>query len=108
MDYSDVDGTELESPNPLVSDGQTGKELYEIFCLVCHGSKGLSETKTAAKMDVSPFEVAGEGTAELTDGELFVKIVASDSVMPKYRNELNDEEAWEIVGYLRYLQRKLQ
>lgn len=107
LDYSDIDGTTLESPFSLDdSAAGRGKDLYETFCAICHGQDGISDTKVAQKMDVMPFDLAEESVMELTDGEIFVKILASDTVMSKYRNELTDKEAWEITAYVRSLQKE--
>ncbi len=105
IDYSFNDPVTLEAPFALdeVSAGK-GEKLYSIYCQVCHGKTGLSDTKVAEKMDATPFELTEEGTVVLTDGEIFWKIVASDGLMPKYRNELTDKEAWEITAYVRKLQ----
>ena len=105
VSYADVDGVTLESKFPLdAKAAQRGKKPYDIFCSVCHGLTGKSDTPVAKKMEVMPFDLTEEGTQELTDGEIFVKILASESIMPHYRNELSDEEAWEIVAHIRQLQ----
>jgi len=102
-DFSEVEGATLEPPVPLAGLAGKGKGLYDIYCEVCHGAKGRADTPVAAKMDVEPFDLTGESTAALTDGEIFIKILASDTVMPNYRNELTDDEAWAITAYVRKL-----
>lgn len=105
IDYSDVDPATLAPPFPLSAEAaNNGKPLYDIYCLVCHGSTGKSDTKVADKMDYRPFGLTEKGTIAMTDGEIFWKILVADSVMPKYRNELSDKEAWEITAYVRKLQ----
>jgi hypothetical protein len=67
---------------------------------------GNSDTKIAKKMDMLPVALTSDRVVkELKDAEIFVKILASDSLMPKYRAELEDNEAWEIVAYVRELQK---
>ena len=106
INYADIDGSTLESPVPL--DDKTaaaGKKLFMIYCGVCHGKTGKAESPVAEKMDMQPFDLTEVDTVSLTDGEILVKILASDGIMPNYRNELSDSEAWEIVAYVRMLQK---
>lgn len=104
-DYSGVDGATLAAPFPL--DGKAaakGEKLYGTYCAVCHGEDGTSRTQVADKMDARPFSLVEESAMALTDGEIFVKILESDTLMPNYRNELSDGEAWEITAFVRKLQ----
>ncbi len=107
-DYADVEPTTLEPPFPLNEEtAKKGKKLFGIYCGVCHGPDGKAETPVAKIMDLPPPNLTIDNALELTDGEIFWTIVASDTIMPKYRNELSDKEAWEITAYTRYLQNKL-
>ena len=106
INYADIDGSTIEPPVAL--DDKTaaaGKKLFMIYCAVCHGKNGKAESPVAEKMDMQPFDLTEVDTVSLTDGELLVKILASDGIMPNYRNELSDREAWEIVAYVRMLQK---
>ena len=106
INYADIDGSTLEPPVTL--DDKTaalGKKLFMIYCAVCHGKTGKAESPVAEKMDMQPFDLTEVDTVALTDGEILVKILASDGIMPNYRNELSDSEAWEIVAYVRMLQK---
>lgn len=106
VNYADIEGSTLEPPFALDEEkAKTGKKLYMIYCAVCHGETGNAESPVAEKMDLPPFDLTEEDIIELTDGEILVKILASDSIMPNYRNELSDREAWEIVAFVRQLQR---
>ncbi|MDH5543323.1 MAG: cytochrome c [Nitrospinota bacterium] len=105
ISYLGVDGVTIEAPFALdAKAAEKGKPLYAIYCETCHGPTGKADTPVAQKMETMPFDLTEEGTASLTDGELFVKILASESIMPRYRNELSDEEAWHVTAYLRKLQ----
>lgn len=104
-DYSSVDGVTLTAPYALEAESAArGKALYNVYCMPCHGETGKANTRIALKMDVTPFDVVQDSTKALTDGEIFVKIVASQGLMPNYRNELEDNEAWDVVAYVRSLQ----
>lgn len=105
FNYENTDPATLAPPFSLnEKTALRGKPLYEIYCQVCHGKAGISDTKVALKLDTTPFDLIEEGTKELTDGEIFKKILVNDMMMPNYRNELTDKEAWEITAYVRNLQ----
>ena len=106
MNYADTDGSTIESPIPFDAKTEAaGKKVFMIYCAVCHGKTGKADSPVAEKMDIQPFDLTEADTVALTDGEIFVKILASDGIMPNYRNELSDTEAWEIVAHVRMLQK---
>ncbi|MBI3794731.1 MAG: cytochrome c [Nitrospinae bacterium] len=107
IDYAGADPAKLTAPYPLdASAVARGERFYGIYCVPCHGASGKADTKIAAKMDVPPLSLVAEhAVKELKDAEIFLKIVASDSIMPKYRAELDDNEAWDVVAYVRELQK---
>lgn len=105
IDYSQVDLKKLSPPFPLdAKAGERGAGLYGVYCAPCHGTTGNSDTKIAKKMDFTPLALTTDRVRkELSDAEIFVKILVSDSLMPKYRAELEDNEAWDIVAHVRRL-----
>lgn len=108
INYAEIDPATLAPLFKFDEEAaQRGKTAYDIYCLVCHGKTGKSDTKVAGKMDITPIDITEEGSMELTDGEIFVKIFDSEAIMPGYRNDLTDKEAWEITAYVRKLQGRL-
>ncbi len=108
INYAEIDPATLAPLFKLDKEvAMRGKSVYDIFCLVCHGKTGKADTKVAGKMDITPIDITEESSMELTDGEIFVKIFDSEAIMPGYRNDLTDKEAWEITAYVRKLQGRL-
>lgn len=105
-DYGERDPATLEPPFPLDETAAgNGKPLYAIYCVACHGENGKAETKVALKMEVQPFDLTAESAREMTDGQIFAKMLSSESIMPKFRSELTDNEAWWITAFIRKLQK---
>ncbi len=103
IDYSNYEAVTLKAPFELDAKvASRGKKLFTIYCLVCHGKTGKADTIVAGKLDSTPFELTE--LSDVTDGEIFWKILASDGIMTRYRNELTDKEAWEITAYVRKFQ----
>ena len=105
IDYGQVDIKTIVPPFPLdVTSAYRGKGMYDIYCSPCHGLTGEADTRIAKKMDLAPPPLTSDKVKkEFKDAEIFVKILANDSLMPKYRAELDDNEAWDIVAYVRTL-----
>ncbi len=95
----------LANPVPATADSVVrGKELYGVYCTVCHGADGMSSQQTlpvARRLSESgmppPPLLAVRG---YTDGFLFTKIRYGKPGMPGYPQIL-PEDRWHIVNYLR-------
>lgn len=102
VDYSNVDGVTLQSPYPMgEKEIATGKKLFEIYCTPCHGSDGTTTGMPVAdKMDPRPADITGEAVISLTEGEIFQRIVEGFGIMPAYKRDMTDEEAWGVTAYI--------
>ena len=58
------------------------------------------------KMHQWPVNLLEEDYVELTEGELFQRIIDGIGSMPSYRRDLSDREAWEIAKYTLKLQKR--
>ena len=105
-------GAEKNLKNPLdgdISAGvlKTGKEYYEIYCMVCHGGTGGGDGPVAEKMALRPPSLLTEKVKDMKDGRIFHIITAGQGVMGSYAGQINDEgKRWAIVNYIRTLQKK--
>lgn len=107
VDYSSVDPVTLTNPVPMNQQaGEEGRKLYDIFCIACHGQDGSTNaTPVADKYEPRPANLKNEAALSLTEGDIFVKIVNEQmGVMPSYRYELSDSEAWMVVAHVLKLQ----
>lgn len=98
--------------NPVASSPDTiakGKALYESkgTCFKCHGLKGIGDGPLAKNLKPSPRSfVNAEWQKTRTDGEMFWVIKNGSpgtgmvSLIP---SDINDEEAWTIIHYVRTL-----
>jgi mono/diheme cytochrome c family protein len=100
-------------PNPVPTSEASvarGKELFAVYCAVCHGFDGMAkpaEVPVAKRMLESGMPplplVAVPG---YTDGFLFTKIRYGKPGMPGYP-QIQSHDRWHIVNYLRVLIPKL-
>jgi mono/diheme cytochrome c family protein len=100
----------MANPVPSSPDAVAkGKALYEGkgTCIKCHGSKGLGDGPLSKNLKPSPRSlVNAEWQKVRTDGEMFWVIKNGSpgtgmvSLIP---SDINDEEAWTIIHYVRTL-----
>jgi len=99
----------IHNPFPITEDGlKMGKDLYEIYCGICHGNSG----------DGMGYLVRDDGgvypampTSFLTDewitasnGQFYHAIMHGRNVMGPYNDKLSYEERWQVIHYIRALQ----
>lgn len=114
FDFDDTnDGylkAKAELKNPLDSteiDGPKGGQLYDIYCGVCHGKKGDGQgilVQREKMLGVPAFNDAGRA---LTEGSIYHTIYYGKNVMGSYKNQLLEEERWQVVDYVMGLKAEL-
>lgn len=101
--------------NPFpISDAEMAeaKELYNIFCGVCHGEKGdgngylVSEENPNSKYPVVPANFLTDEFVSANNGRYYHAIMYGKNVMGAYADKLSYEERWQVIHYIRSLQAK--
>ncbi len=97
-------------PNPVPATPEAiaaGADIYKVHCQSCHGIKGDGKGERAEKLNVAPADLTdGNAMAGETDGILFWKISEGHRPMPGYKRKLSDVERWQLVDYIRTLEKK--
>ncbi|WP_298711157.1 c-type cytochrome [Chitinophaga sp.] len=97
--------------NPLVLDKaglEEGKRLYDIYCGVCHGTK-LDGNGPLYKGGDGPYPAAPPAflTGKVlgyTEGRMFHVATFGYNVMGSYASQLDIEQRWKVVGYIKNMQ----
>jgi len=121
-----------ELTNPLeVSEAnlQQGQALYNAYCSVCHGVEGKGDgpitmdrqlvtqagSRQLENFPPPPSFTSSDGAnstrsggpmADLTDGNIYHTIYWGYNVMGSHASQLDPEERWKVVMYVRELQKK--
>ena len=86
---------------------QNGKKLYDIYCAICHGPEALGDgiiVKTGKGF--YPVNLIAPGTVGRTDGFIYAYIRYGGKVMmPSYGESVDEKGAWDIVNYIRKIQK---
>lgn len=105
---STADESEKVLQNPYThfagEKNEQGKKLFGIYCVPCHGEAGKGDGTVAAKFQVPP-DITAENYAKRADGYFFHVITFGIRNMPSYGYAISANERWQIIMYLRELQK---
>ena len=97
----------LKSPLDTLStsDNEKAKELFEIYCAICHGNAGNGLGKL-----VTQEKILGEPNYKdrvITTGSVFHVLKYGINSMGAYSNQLNAHERWLVSAYVMKLKSEL-
>jgi len=97
--------------NPVPADAaslERGEELFNRICAVCHGPEGVGSGANIVEFFplLASWNISGAPAAGYTDGFLYGKIRVGGPIMPAYAHQISHFDRWNIVNYLRVLQRQ--
>jgi mono/diheme cytochrome c family protein len=104
-----VTGREIISPdsdlkNPVTSNKTSlgrGKALFDINCVMCHGSTSAERGQVGKKLNPPPPGLDHDMVKGLSDPTIFKAITFGFGRMPSFKDKLKPEERWDIVNFLR-------
>src|SRR6185503_7611504 len=93
--------------NPIASDDSSvsrGEQKFHRTCIPCHG-KTLAGDGPVAALFMPPPDLLAEPTRQRKDGYIYSYIRHGGAVMPSYGAQVTAEEAWNLVNYIRHMQK---
>ena len=81
----------------------TGKELFGIYCVPCHGESGKGNGPIAKKFVPTPEDISRTGYGKVPEGDLFAIVTHGQDAMPPFRSDLTAKERWLVIAYVRTL-----
>ena len=81
-----------------------GDSLFKRICTPCHGRSMAGEGLVVANY-IPPPDLLGEGTRSRTDGYMYMYMRHGGAVMPSYGNALSSRDAWDLINYIRHMQK---
>ena len=89
----------LKSPLDSLSINQDkAKELYTVYCAICHGAAGDGKGNLVVKEKF--LGVPSYKDREITDGSVFHVITYGLNSMGSHANQLSQEERWVVADYV--------
>lgn len=99
----------LKSPlDSTQIDLERGKELYNIYCGICHGTKGNGQGNLVKREKILGIPSYDDAGRAITEGSIYHTIYYGKNAMGSYANQLNEEERWQVVSYVLKLKADLE
>ncbi len=97
----------LKSPLDSISEKEAakGKELYGIYCAICHGEQGNGKGKLVEREKF--LGVPSYADRPITEGSVFHVITYGLNSMGSHANQLSQHERWLVTDYVLQLKSKL-
>ena len=84
---------------------KNGKKNYNIYCSACHTKTGNGTKSIVSQSGWIVSNILEDTTYERTDDSIYDIIKNGVRSMPGYGNKINNKEIWQIVLYVRALQK---
>ncbi|SFC91736.1 Cytochrome C oxidase, cbb3-type, subunit III [Algibacter lectus] len=89
-------------------DTERGKELYNIYCGICHGTKGNGQGNLVKREKILGIPSYDDVGRAITAGSIYHTIYYGKNAMGSYANQINEEERWQVVSYVLTLKADLE
>lgn len=102
------DAAKLNLKSPLDStmvDLKKGKELFNMYCAICHGTKGDGQGYLSERDKFNG--VPNYKDRAITEGSIYHVIMYGRGVMGSHASQLRDKERWQVVHYVENLRNDL-
>ncbi|MEO8516503.1 MAG: cytochrome c [Flavobacterium sp.] len=102
------EAAKLNLKSPLDSAAvnmEKGKELFNIYCAICHGEKGNGKGKLATREKF--LGVPNYADRQITEGSIFHVVTYGKNAMGSHANQLSQKERWQVAGYVLKLRSEL-
>jgi mono/diheme cytochrome c family protein len=106
-----VDADKTKNPVEATAESvASGKELFlgkKGNCVFCHGETGAGNEENLPKLRRKPADLSDKQRMKaMPDGEIFWKITRGiPGIMPGREKQLTEEERWNVVNFVRTLQK---
>lgn len=103
-----ADAATLVNPVKSTAESQAhAKMVYGMDCAMCHGTKGDGKGDLVADMHLTMKDLTNPATLkDMSDGQIFYIIKNGKGQMPAEGDRAKDEGIWNLVMYVRSLEKK--
>lgn len=99
-------GALLANPLPLTQrTAERGRKVFNDHCAICHGAVGDGVAQLSRAYGAKPANLLSNEMRGRPDGYIYGVIVRGKNAMPSYAPDLDENDRWAAVHYVRILQR---
>ena len=114
--YTDTEDERTRATNEILANPfaisdpglAKGKELYDIFCGICHGDTGdgggYLVRDDGGVYPAQPANFLLPEFVDASEGRYYHSIIYGKNMMGPYADKLSFEERWQVIHYIRLLQ----
>ena len=103
----DIAGEKLINPIPISKESlKQGQVKFDIYCSPCHGYHAEGNSRLRGQFP-NPPTLHSDKVRNWSDGRIFALLTDGQNIMPSYATQLTVDERWEVINYVRVLQRAL-
>ncbi|AVR45303.1 cytochrome C [Christiangramia fulva] len=98
----------LKNPLPYTEENlNEGKQLYTIYCAVCHGDQGNGKGILVEREKILGVPAYNDAGRNITEGSVYHAMYYGLNNMGSYASQTSIEERWQIDHYVMSLKNKL-
>lgn len=100
-------GAKVVNPIPVTMEAlRRGQNRYDIYCITCHGRNGEGNGPVVGPSRFpAPPSLHTDQARGYADGTICYIITKGAGKMPAYAEQIEPEDRWKVVHYVRALQR---
>ncbi|WP_299532307.1 cytochrome c [Ulvibacterium sp.] len=84
-----------------------GKELYDIYCAICHGANGKGQGNLVKREKILGVPSYADAARNITVGTTFHTVQYGLNSMGSYASQMNTTEMWQVSEYVMKLKEDL-
>lgn len=95
----------IKNPLPRTMETlQRGQKIFNTYCIACHGPRGYGDGPIVNPFPI-PKSLQSPDMLKWNDGHIFHVITKGQGVMPSYAQQIQPDDRWAVIHYVRALQR---
>jgi mono/diheme cytochrome c family protein len=100
---------ELKNTLPYTEENLAkGKELYNIYCSICHGKKGNGQGWLVEQEKILGVPSYDDQGRAVTEGSVYHVMYWGINTMGSYASQMSEEELWQVDHYVMKLKAELE
>jgi mono/diheme cytochrome c family protein len=96
----------LDSVN-VVGNLEKGKEMYDVYCAICHGPKGKGQGTLVKREKILGVPSYADAARNINVGSTYHTLQYGLNSMGSYASQMNTTEMWQVSEYVMKLKQDL-